>query len=207
VIAPNQKSVYEQPKLGYGYGDLAPFLSEEQLKIHYEKHHAAYVKAANELLGKLDAARADGSELDMKSTLKSLTFNVGGHVLHSAFWENLAPAGKGGGTPGGKLGDALIAEFGGFERFKKEFTQAAVSTEGSGWAALTFCGCTKRPAIMQIEKHNSNLYPMAPVILILDVFEHAYYLDYKNERGKYVEAFWNAVNWKAAEERFLDLIK
>jgi len=82
-----------------------------------------------------------------------------------------------------------------------------VSTEGSGWAALTFCGCTKRPAIMQIEKHNSNLYPMAPVILILDVFEHAYYLDYKNERGKYVEAFWNAVNWKAAEERFLDLIK
>jgi Fe-Mn family superoxide dismutase len=93
------------------------------------------------------------------------------------------------------LGDWLEKEFGSFDRFKKEFTQAATSVEGSGWAALTRCAQTSRPLIMQIEKHNTNVYPTFRILMVLDVFEHAYYIDYKNDRGKFVEAFWNIVNW------------
>jgi len=144
----------------------------------------------------------------MKATLKELSFHIGGHILHSLFWANLAPAGKGGGgKPSGVLGAAIDKEFGGFERFQKEFTQTAVGAEGSGWAALTFCQLTNRPVIMQIEKHNVNVYPMFSILLVLDVWEHAYYLDYKNLRAKFVEAFWSIVNWEEANRRFAGLLK
>jgi Fe-Mn family superoxide dismutase len=198
---------YVLPKLPYDYKDLAPYMSEEQLRIHHSKHHQAYVNGANAILQKLDNARKEGTDLDVKSTLKELSWNIGGHLLHSLFWGNLAPAGKGGGKPSGVLGDAIEREFGSFERFKKEFTQAAVSVEGSGWAALTFCRQTNRPIIMQIEKHNTNVYPMFRILMVLDVFEHAYYIDYKNERGKFVEAFWNIVNWDAVSKRLEETLK
>ncbi|MBO3804184.1 MAG: superoxide dismutase, partial [Candidatus Brockarchaeota archaeon] len=135
-------------------------------------------------------------------TLKELSFNVGGHLLHSLFWGNMAPPGKGGGKAGGALGDAIEKEFASFDRFKKEFTQAATSVEGSGWAALAFCEQTGRPMIMQIEKHNVNVYPTFRILMVLDVFEHAYYIDYRNDRSKFVEAFWNVVNWDEAGKRF-----
>jgi Fe-Mn family superoxide dismutase len=198
---------YVLPKLPYDYKDLAPYMSEEQLRIHHGKHHQAYVNGANTILQKLDKARKEGTELDVKSTLKELSWNIGGHLLHSLFWGNLAPAGKGGGKPSGVLGDAIEREFGSFERFKKEFTQAAVSVEGSGWAALTFCRQTNRPIIMQIEKHNTNVYPMFRILMVLDVFEHAYYIDYKNERAKFVEAFWNIVNWDGVNKRLEEAMK
>ena len=171
---------YVLPKLPYGYKDLEPHMSEGQLRIHHEKHHQAYVNGANAILERLDKARKEGSDLDVKSTLKELSFNIGGHLLHSLFWENLAPTGKGGGKPGGLLGETVEKEFGSFERLKKEFTQAAVSVEGSGWAALTFCRQTGRPIIMQIEKHNTNVYPMFRILMVLDVFEHAYYIHYQH---------------------------
>lgn len=156
----------------------------------------------------MDKARKDGAELDMKSTLKSLSFNIGGHVLHSRFWSNLSPAGnKGGGTPGGKLADVLKKEFGSFDQFKKEFTQAASSVEGSGWAALTYCNKLGRPVIMQIEKHNTNLYPMFKILMVLDVFEHAYYIDYKNDRSKFIESFWNIVNWDEVNKKLDEALK
>ena len=198
---------YVLPKLPYRYKDLEPHISEEQLTIHHDKHHQGYVNGANAILENLDKSRKDGSDLDFKSTLKSLSFNIGGHVLHSLFWPNLAPTGKGGGKPGGVLGDTLEKEFGSFERFKKEFTQAAVSVEGSGWAALTFCKQTNRPIIMQIEKHNVNVYPMFKILMVLDVWEHAYYLDYKNDRAKFVDAFWNIVNWDEVNKRLEELLK
>ena len=192
---------YTLPELPYGYNDLEPHISKEQLKIHHQKHHNAYVSGANAILENLDKARADGSDLDVKSTLKELSFQMGGHTLHSMFWPNLTPAGKGDEKPGGALGDTIDEEFGSFERFKKEFTQAAVSVEGSGWAALTLCEKTNRPIIMQIEKHNVNVYPAFKILMVLDVWEHAYYLDYKNLRPKFVEAFWNIVNWEEVNKR------
>jgi Fe-Mn family superoxide dismutase len=202
-----QTKFYVLPKLAYDYKDLMPHMSEEQLRIHHSKHHQAYVNGANAILQKLDKARKDSTDLDVKSTLKELSWNIGGHLLHSLFWDNLAPAGKGGGKPSGVLSNAIEVEFGSFERFKKEFTQAAVSVEGSGWAALTFCKQTSRPIIMQIEKHNTNVYPMFRILMVLDVFEHAYYIDYKNERGKFVEAFWNIVNWDEINKRLEKVMK
>jgi Fe-Mn family superoxide dismutase len=199
---------YVLPKLSYDYKDLAPYISEEQLKVHHQKHHQAYVNGANAILEKLDKARKEGIDVDIKSTLKELSFNVDGHLLHSLFWGNIAPPNKGGGgKPIGLLSEAIEREFGSFERFKKEFTQAALSVEGSGWATLTFCRQTNRPIIMQVEKHNTNVYPMFRILLVVDVFEHAYYIDYKNERAKFVDAFWNIVNWSEAEKRVQDLLK
>ena len=202
-----EKKFYVLPKLPFGYKDLEPHMSEEQLTIHHDKHHQGYVNKSNTILEKLDKARKDNTELDMKSTLKALSFNIGGHILHSLFWPNLAPTDKGGGKPGGVLGDTIDKEFGSFERFKKEFSQAAVSVEGSGWAALSFCRKTNRPIIMQIEKHNVNVYPMFKILMVLDVWEHAYYLDYKNQRAKFVDSFWNIVNWDEVNKRLEELSK
>jgi len=194
--------LYELPKLPYGYGDLAPAISEEQLTLHHQKHHQAYVTGANGLLEKIDKMRNEGADFDQKAVLKELSFNIGGHVLHSLFWGNLAPKGKGGEGPEGGLEKVLKAEFGSMDRFKKEFTQAAVSVEGSGWAALSFCRLTGRPVLMQVEKHNVNVYPMFTLLMVLDVWEHAYYLDYKNLRAKFVENFWDILNWKEVSRRF-----
>lgn len=197
---------YTLPQLSCGYKDLEPFISEEQLKIHHQKHHQAYVNGANAIFEKLGKARKENSDLDLKSTLKALSFNIGGHILHSLFWTNLASTNRGGGgRPKGKLAEIINEEFGSFEKFKKEFTEVANSVEGSGWAALTFDELTKRPIVMQIEKHNTNIYPGFKILMVLDVFEHAYYIDYKNERAKFVEAFWNIVNWEEVKKRFNQL--
>jgi Fe-Mn family superoxide dismutase len=203
-----QSRFYALPKLPYDYKDLAPHMSEQQLTIHHQKHHQAYVNGANAILERLDKARKEGTEIDVKATLKELSWNIGGHLLHSLFWGNLAPANKGGGgKPKGALAEAVDKEFGSFERFKKEFTQAAVSVEGSGWAALTRCRQTGRLMIMQVEKHNMNVYPTFRILMVLDVFEHAYYVDYKNDRAKFVEAFWNIVNWDEVGKRLQEAIK
>ena len=196
-----QSKLYVLPKLPYDYADLEPYMSKEQLTIHHDKHHQAYVNGANAIFQKLDQARKENTDLDVKATLKELSWNVGGHLLHSLYWENMASPSKTGGNPGGKLGDWLEKEFGSFERFKKEFTTAATSVEGSGWAALARCPLTARPLIMQIEKHNTNVYPTYKILMVLDVFEHAYYIDYKNDRAKFVETFWNLVNWNEVSKR------
>lgn len=187
------------PELPYKYDALKPYISEEQLKIHHQKHHKAYVDNANGIIDKIKASRKDGTDIDMKSTLKSLTFNVGGHALHSLFWRNLSPKG---GKPSGDILDAINKEFGSFDRFKKEFNDAAISTEGSGWAVLSYCKKADALGIMQIEKHNVNLFPSSSMLLVLDVWEHAYYLDYKNLRAKFVDAFWNIVDWDEVNKRF-----
>ncbi len=190
---------FSLPKLPYDYKALEPYLSELQLTLHHDKHHLAYVNGANAIFAKLDKARQENAEIDVKSTLKELSFHIGGHMLHTTFWNSMAPPGKGGGgKPEGLIAEALMKEFGSYERFKKEFSQAATSVEGSGWAALAMHPCIDRPLIMQIEKHNVNVYPALRFLLVLDVWEHAYYVDYKNDRAKFVEGFWNVVNWDNA---------
>jgi Fe-Mn family superoxide dismutase len=204
----DESKLYSLPKLPYDYKALAPAMSEEQLTLHYTKHHQGYVTGANAVLGKLDKARKENADLDMKATLKELSFHVGGYRLHTLFWENLAPAGKGGGgVPKGELAKAIDAEYGSFARFKKEFTQAASSTEGSGWAVLTYCMKTNRLLIMQLEKHNMNVIPGFRILMALDVWEHAYYLDYKNDRAKFIESFWNIVNWDEVNKRLVSHLK
>ncbi len=195
------------PKLPYDYNALAPYISEEQLKLHHDKHHQKYVNDANALFVKIDESRVANTILDVKAVTKELAFNIGGHLLHSIFWENMAPAGKGGGgAPSGAIADLINNNYGSFERFKKIFSAAAISTEGSGWATLALHPCIARPLVMQIEKHNVNIYPNFQIIMALDVWEHAYYVDYKNDRAKFVEAFWNVVNWDRIDKN-LSLVK
>ncbi|MCW4023687.1 MAG: superoxide dismutase [Candidatus Bathyarchaeota archaeon] len=185
------------PKLPYDYKALEPYISEEQLTLHHDKHHQGYVNGANKIFEKLEKAQQENTDLDLKSTLKELSFHIGGHLLHTTFWENMAPAGKGGGgAPNGAVADLINTGFGSFERFKKEFASVANSVEGSGWAALAVHPCIEKPLIMQIEKHNVNMYPNFQILMVVDVWEHAYYLDYKNARPKFIDAFWNIVNWE-----------
>ncbi|MEK7098088.1 MAG: superoxide dismutase [Patescibacteria group bacterium] len=191
---------YSLPGLSYGYGELAPYISEEQLKTHYEKHHAGYVGGANLILEKLDKSKSE--ELDLKCASKVFGFNVGGFVLHSLFWKNLAPKHKGGGgLPKGRIAKEIGKNFGSFDKFKEDFTRLAMSAEGSGWAALAYCEMTERLIPMQIEKHNVNIYPTLRIVMVLDAFEHAYYIDYRNEKNKFFEAFWEIVDWEEVNRR------
>ncbi|MFA5572125.1 MAG: superoxide dismutase [Crenarchaeota archaeon] len=195
------------PKLPYEYDALVPYISEEQLKLHHVKHHQTYVNGANTAFEKIDKARQDNVDIDAKALLKDLSFNIGGHLLHSIFWENMAPPNKGGGgDPSGSIADVLNKEFGSYDRFKKEFTAAAKTVEGSGWAVLAMHPCIGRPLIMQIEKHNVNVYPTFNILMVLDVWEHAYYVDHKNDRPKFIDAFWNVLNWDRVNKN-LDLVK
>lgn len=191
---------FNLPKLRYDYNALAPYMSEEQLKLHHDKHHQGYVNGANAIFEKLDKTRKDKVDIDIKSTLKELSFHIGGHMLHSTFWDCMAPPGKGGGKPSGAIADLIDKEFGSLDRFKMEFTKAANSVEGSGWAVLAMQECVARPLIMQIEKHNINVFPGFRILMALDVWEHAYYVDYKNDRAKFVEGFWNIANWDYANK-------
>lgn len=201
------QKLYALPNLPYDYTALAPYISEDLLKLHHDKHHAAYVNGANAILQKMDKARGDNMDLETKSIFKELSFHIGGHVLHSLFWQNIAPADRdGGGNPSGQIESIIKEEYGSFDRFKKNFSQVALNVEGSGWAALTYCKQTQRPIIMQVEKHNNNVYPKFKILMVLDVWEHAYYLDYKNERGKFIESFWNIVNWTEINNRLEKII-
>jgi superoxide dismutase, Fe-Mn family len=193
---------YKLPELTYGYKDLEPYMSEQVLMLHHDKHHLAYINAANALLDKIQDARDKNTELDYKSILKSLSFNTAGHILHEIFWKIMAPASSGKNKPKGEVLKAIEKNFGSFERFKTEFAETAKSVEGSGWAILAHHKEHGNLAIIQVEKHNVNFYPEQTILLCLDVWEHAYYLDYKNDRAKFIENWWNIVNWDEVEKRF-----
>jgi len=180
-------------------------MSEEQLSVHFNKHHAAYIKNANELMAKMDKARKTNKSLDMKSTTKSLTFNMAGHILHSLFWENMMPKDKAKHKPTGRLAKLIDRDFGSFERFKKDFSEAALSIEGSGWAALAYDWQCDKLVILQIEKHNNNIVPSLYILLVLDMWEHAFYIDYKNEKKKFVDGWWDIVCWSEVETRLKEM--
>jgi len=203
----SEEKFYKLFDLPYAYDALVPYISEKQLNLHHQKHHRGYVAGVNATFEKLDKARNENIDLDMKATLKDLSFNLGGYLLHSLFWNNLAPAENRKDKPNGELLNIINDEFGSLERFQKEFTKTALSVEGSGWAVLAYCKCTKRPLLMQIEKHNTNIYPAFKMLLVLDMWEHSYYLDYQNNRAKYIEAFWHIVNWEKVGERIERLNK
>ncbi|MDG6915518.1 MAG: superoxide dismutase [Nitrososphaerota archaeon] len=192
---------YTLPPLPYAYNALEPHISEQIMKLHHDKHHQAYVNGANAALDKLEKARAGAMQVDVRATLRDLSFNIDGHKLHSIFWPNMAPAGKGGGSPGGKVADRIAADFGAFDKFKAQFSDAAKTVEGSGWALLCYDKEIDSLVLTQVEKQNFMELAELPILLGLDVWEHAYYLQYWNDRGKYVDAWWNVVNWSDVDSR------
>ena len=192
---------YELPPLPYAYKALEPHISEKIMTLHHDKHHQAYVNGANAALHKIDKARKGEVSIDTRAVLRDYSFNIDGHILHTIFWPNMAPAGKGGGTPGGKLADKLQKDFGGFDKFKAQFSDAAKTVEGVGWALLLYDHWGDQLVLTQVEKQNLMHLAQMPILLGLDVFEHAYYLDYLNDRAKYVDAWWNVVNWSDVDSR------
>ena len=193
---------YSLPPLPYKYNALEPHISEQIMTLHHDKHHQAYVNGANAALDKLEKARAGAMQVDVRGVIRDLSFNIDGHKLHTIFWPNMAPAGKGGGKPGGRLADKMDQDFGGFDKFKAQFSDACKTVEGSGWALLLYDREIDTLVLTQIEKQNFMHLAELPILLSADEWEHAYYLQYLNDRAKYVEAWWNVVNWDDVAKRF-----
>jgi Fe-Mn family superoxide dismutase len=185
---------YKLPDLRYDYSDLEPHISAEIMKLHHDKHHATYVKNANLTMEQLAEARAKGDFSRIPALERALAFNVSGHVLHSLFWANLTP--EGGGEPDGALREAIVRDFGGFDALKKQMIAAASTIMGSGWAALAWDPLGHRLITTQIHDHQSETTQAGIPLLVIDAWEHAYYLQYKTEKGKFFEALFNLWNWQ-----------
>ena len=208
---------YELPKLAYAYDALVPHIDAKTMEIHHTKHHQAYITNANNAL----KDHADLAALDVNKLIAdlfkvpeairgALRNNAGGHSNHSFFWTVLGP-GKGG-APKGKLATAIDAQLGGFVKFKEDFAKAGATRFGSGWAWLVV-GADKKLSIGSTANQDSPLMGKAVAgiegtpVLALDVWEHAYYLNYQNRRPDYIAAFWNVVDWDAAEANYAAAIK
>jgi Fe-Mn family superoxide dismutase len=191
---------YTLPDLPYDYGALEPHLSGKIVELHHDKHHAAYVKAANATMQKLLEARQKLDFDHIPALEHALAFNVSGHVLHSIYWQNLKPGG--GGEPTGPLGAAIQRDFGSFDTFKKQLSKAATTVMGSGWGALVYDPVVHRLGTTQIHDHQSEVTQAGVPLLVLDAWEHAYYLQYFNDKVKYAEALWNLWDWDDVARRF-----
>ena len=197
---------YVLPELPYAYDALEPHISAEIMELHHSKHHQNYVNGANAALEKLEAARKDGSIAAVVTALSNdLAFSLGGHTNHSLFWENLGP--NGGGKPTGALAAAIDEDFGSFEEFQKHFAAAALGLQGSGWAVLAYDKIGERLVIEQMTDQQGNLSIDLVPLLLLDMWEHAFYLQYKNVKADYVAAVWNVFNWDEVAARYAAAVK
>lgn len=193
-------AVYTLPDLPYDFGALEPHISGEIMQLHHDKHHQAYVDGANKALEKLAEARESANFDNIGKLEKDLAFNLGGHVNHSTFWQNLTPDAQE--RPDGDLAAAIDEYFGSFDGFKNQFSEAAKALQGSGWAALVFDTLGKRLNVINFyDQQNGTPLGQTP-LLLLDMWEHAYYLQYKNVKADYVKAYWNIINWADVAERF-----
>ncbi len=190
---------YTLPELSYDYSSLEPHISARIMEVHHSKHHQAYVTGANAALDAMAEARASGNFANLPKLQKDLAFNLGGHVNHSVFWQNLSPAG---GEAQGELLAAITEYFGSFDAFRAHFTAAAIGIQGSGWAYLAWDALGNRMVIGQLYDQQGNIALGSVPLLMLDMWEHAFYLDYQNVKADYVKAFWNIINWEDVAKRF-----
>jgi len=193
---------HELPVLPYAYDALEPAIDQETLRLHHTKHHQAYVTGLNKAEEELAKARQSGDYALIKHWTKNAAFHGSGHILHSLFWENLTPPSQAKAAPAGHLAEAIARDFGSFDAFKAQFTAATVDVEGSGWGILAYRPLDGKLVILQAEKHQDLTQWGAQPLLVCDVWEHAYYLKYRNARADFVKAFWSIVNWDAVGERY-----
>ena len=193
-------SVYTLPELDYDYSALEPHISGQITELHHRKHHATYVAGANSALDKLEEAREKGDQSLIFLNEKNLAFHLGGHVNHSIWWKNLSP--NGGGNPEGELAAAIDDQFGSFDNFRAQFTAAANGLQGSGWAVLGYDTLGKKLLTFQLYDQQANVPLTIIPLLQVDMWEHAFYLQYKNVKTDYITAFWNVVNWPDVQARF-----
>lgn len=187
------------PKLPYNYNDLEPYYDEQTVRIHHDMHHKGYVDGLNNAEKKLQEARERGDFSLIKHWERELAFNGSGHILHTIFWENMKP--NGGGNPSGKIAEEINCFFGSFENFKQQFSKAAASVEGSGWCVLAWNKVFKKLEILQVEKHQNLTQWGSVPILVIDVWEHAYYLKYQNKRAEFIKNWWNLINWEDVNKK------
>lgn len=191
---------YTLPDLTYDYAALAPHIAGEIMELHHSKHHAAYVAGANTALEKMAEARDTDNFGAIAGLEKALAFNLGGHTNHSIFWTNMSP--EGGDKPTGELAAAIDDNFGSFDKFAAHFTNNAMTIMGSGWSILAWDTIGKKLVIVQLYDQQGNV-PVALIpLLMLDMWEHAFYLQYKNVKAEYVKAWWNVVDWANVQARF-----
>ncbi|MEO6309209.1 MAG: superoxide dismutase [Leifsonia sp.] len=191
---------YTLPALPYDYSALEPSISGTIMELHHGKHHQAYVTGANTALAQLAEARESGNLANVNKLQKDLAFNLGGHVNHSIFWTNMSP--NGGDKPTGELASAVDDFFGSFDKFQAHFAATAMGVQGSGWSVLAWDSIGQQLIIQQFFDQQANFAAGTVPLLMLDVWEHAYYLDYRNVRADYVKAFWNIVDWSNVQQRF-----
>ncbi len=190
------------PPLPYAYNALEPVISERALRIHHDKHHKAYVDGLNKAEINLVKARQNSDYAYIKYWENQLSFNGSGHILHSIFWTIMTPIGTGG-QPGPQTTNQIVGYFGTYDAFKEQFETAAEKVEASGWGILIWQPAWRRLEILQCEKHQNLTQWGGIPILVCDVWEHAYYLDYQNKRKEYINAWWDLVNWHEVEKRLL----
>ena len=190
---------YTLPELDYSYDALEPYLSAEILELHHGKHHAAYVAGANATLDKLAEAREKRDFATINQLQKNLAFHLSGHVLHSLLWRNMSP--RGGGEPEGELAAAVTESFGSVADLKGELSETALAVQGSGWGTLAWEPLGKRLVVEQVYDHQGNIGNGTVPLLVLDMWEHAYYLQYANVKGDWVKAFWKLVDWEDVGQR------
>lgn len=194
----DKEGKYTLPALPYDYAALEPSIDAATMKLHHDKHHAKYVADANEALAKLAAVRdGKGEPTTVADLTEKLAFNVSGHLLHSVFWAVMGPKG---GSPEGAIAADIDKNFGSFEKFKLHFTAAAMQVQGNGWAVLALETISQKLIILNPRNHQVNVIWSAIPLLVLDVWEHAYYLKYNNLRADYVKAFSNVINWPAVDQ-------
>ncbi|WP_326642474.1 superoxide dismutase [Nonomuraea fuscirosea] len=191
---------YTLPDMPYDYAALEPAITGEILELHHAKHHAAYVKGANDTLEKLAEARDKGEFGGLVGLEKTFAFNLSGHVLHTIFWQNLSP--DGGDRPDGELGEAITEHFGSFDAFRKQLTTATATVQGSGWGVLAWEPLGRRLVVEQVYDHHGNVGMNTTPLLVFDAWEHAYYLQYRNVRPDYVEKLWGLINWNDVIARY-----
>jgi len=191
---------YELPELPYDYSALEPYYSAEVLELHHDKHHKAYVDGANTTFEKLGEARESGDFGTINQLEKNMAFHLSGHVLHSLLWNNMSP--DGGGEPEAELAAAVKESFGSYDALRAQMSEAANNVQGSGWAALSWEPLSSRLIVEQVYDHQGNVGQGGPPLLALDMWEHAFYLQYKNVKKDWVDAFWNIVNWPDVAARF-----
>ena len=191
---------YTLPHLPYDYATLEPHISGKIMELHHSKHHATYVKGANTALEQLADARQCEALATVNMLDKNLAFHLGGHVNHSVFWPNMSP--DGGDKPDGELAAAIDEHFGSFDGFRKHFTANALGVQGSGWSVLAWEPLGQCLVLQQVYDHQANITPAMMPLLLLDMWEHAFYLQYRNVKPDYVEAWWNVVNLADAARRF-----
>ena len=201
-------SQYQLPALPYDFNALEPFISAKIMELHYLKHHQAYVTNVNKALEQYADAEAKQELAKMISLQPAIKFNGGGHVNHSIFWTNLMPQKDGGGVlQKGTLEDALIKEFGSFDHFKEDMTAKTAAIQGSGWGWLGWNSAKKRLEIATCDNQDPLSTKGLIPLLGLDVWEHAYYLQYYNVRADYLKAIWNIINWQNIEKRYAEAAK